>query len=258
MGLLVTGNAVCSGVRWGGREWIRGPRKSILEELRQSSALSSADPECSVALPVSPLPPFKTTGAPKISSGEGGRSRWRGPRKPETLPSLQSPPSHLKPQQRLMKLATQPQNPSFVLADSCGLVGPLRAWQQARAGWFLGRRGQLVLSPPGVSSRYPKGHPVPGECQGRQGGALSSSGFPERLERFWQTAQAWVPGPSRLKFRGGTQAAEVPHLSPVPPGHLIAPFTHTVAKGEEMGVSQGPGLGPPFNAIHIPTLKVTQ
>lgn len=82
-------------------------------------------------------------------------------------------------------------------------MGPSRAWQHARGrvGWFLVGRDCLVLQPPGVSSRYPEGHPVPEECQGRQGGALSSAGFPER---FWQTAQAWVPEPSRLKFRGGT------------------------------------------------------
>lgn len=69
--LLVAEKAVCSGV-WGAR----GPRKSILEEVRQSSALSLADPERSVSLPVCP-PPFKTTGALKISSreGRGGREK---------------------------------------------------------------------------------------------------------------------------------------------------------------------------------------
>lgn len=49
---------------------------------RESSALSLFDPECCVS---SGPPPFKTTGALKISSWEGGRSRWPGPLKLESL-----------------------------------------------------------------------------------------------------------------------------------------------------------------------------
>lgn len=166
MRLLVAGKAVCSGVWWG-----RVPRKSILEELRGSSALSSSDPECFVS---SGPPPFKTTGALKISSREGGRSRWRGPLKPKSLLFLLSPPSHLKPQQRPKKLATQTQNSSFALADSCGLVGPLTIWQKARVGWFLGPFSALASW--GVF-KVPRGTPCAWRVPGWQGGAMFSAGF---------------------------------------------------------------------------------
>lgn len=54
--------------------------------------------------------------------------------------------------------------------------------------------------PTGVSARYPRGQAVPGVCQGRQGGALSSAEFQERL---WQSAQAWASGPSKVGLREG-------------------------------------------------------
>lgn len=57
-----------------------------------------------------------------------------------------------------------------------------------------GARTHPRSQPIGVSARYPRGHAVPGVCQGRQGAAPSSAEFQERP---WQSAQAWAPGPWR-------------------------------------------------------------
>lgn len=71
--------------------------------------------------------------------------------------------------------------------------------------------------PTGVSARYPRGQAVPGVCQGRQGGALSSAEFQERL---WQS----VTGLGFRAFKGGAEGGTLGCSSASPGPHTLGPI----------------------------------